>query len=837
MLRLTTILDSLDTTIPQLLENKLYGRKDIEATTNRIGDTSEDTLNKLAIAGLFRDYFGNIQQLKSKEQLDSVFKKWYEGDDTDDNDNGVLGKMVKTKAFADNRSSAKRYLDAYIGNVRELGDSARRFSFKKIERGLVDLVNNKKWLESGIVSTKSGIYEPDSEDIVHEDDNVLVLDSKTKAKCVKYGSGESWCIGKPELNYYNTYRLSYGATPYHVLQKNVDGDEHKLVIMNYGDRGYAIADRSNSGKRHGGSGSAMSWSNIETEIPNLKGMEKYFPYRNITNEERNYGSVLRRKYTNDNLQRYIEDVSRDLVVNNSNVAPEDFIRDYVANNHAISNSQINSLNDTIKDSLIESGYFLSAGEGQTDLLNDRQLRRIIRLKLENGKSLTDSEFEIVKGDEPLMVIYRKSVKDKYDRFMNATSGWGRKNHQLSYTELLTLDDNSIREYVKTMDSSNVSSFLLKYGMDKTKFLENYGSTSIFDSEQQEANKLIRLASSGNDKALERLNSYLPDNIEVTFFDDKIEFDGIDTSSIDNDIRYFIDRLGDDRWDDGYYDYYDGDDARLIEDYKHYLESALSNQVFREKIESYGIAPTVEAVDAVFDKKELKADILNRISEVVNEASFEAKQEKWSEIVSKASDLLVLSTDYRGDGSITMQLNAFILNGGYDMFNPDGDYDFYSELDSVLDDFLAIYDDDSLPSNEDDIWETIDDGQMAPDTQNIIDFIESQADDIVEDDDMDYDEESGDSKGKKEKVIQALRDTLKGLKQPEMATSIDNDLVDIKFDRQRFKMDGSVYVDMFDKKRNKSYEGFIKISDIPTYFTNYKLFEARLRIKTRLREFF
>ena len=828
MLRLTTILDSLDTTIPQLLEDKLYGRKVIDATTNRIGDKSEDTLNKLAIAGLFRDYFGNIQQLKSKEQLDSVFENWYDG---------VLGEMVKTKDFADNRSNAKRYLDAYIGNVRELGDSARRFSFKKIESGLVDLVNNKKWLESGIVSTRSGIYEPDSEDIVHEDDNILVLDSKTKAKCVKYGSGESWCIGKPELNYYNTYRLSYGATPYHVLQKNVDGNEHKLVIMNYGDRGYSIADRSNSGKRHGGSSAAMSWSGVESEIPNLKGMEKYFPYRNITNEERNYGSVLRRKYTNDNLQRYIEDVSRDLVVNNSNVAPEDFIRDYVANNHTISNSQINSLNDTLKDSLIESGYFLTAGEGQTDLLNDRQLRRIIRLKLENGKSLTDSEFEIVKGDEPLMVVYRKSVKDKYDRFMDATSRWGRKNHQLSYTELLTLDDNSIREYVKTMDSSTVSSFLLKYGMDKTKFLENYGSTSIFDSEQQETNKLIRLASSGNDKALERLNSHLPDNIEVTFFDDKIEFEGIETTSIDEEIRYFIDRIGDDRWDDGYYDYYDGDDARLIEDYKHYLESALSNQVFREKIESYGIAPTVEAVDAVFDKKELKADILNHISEVVNEASFEAKQEKWSEIVSKASDLLVLSTDYRGDGSITMQLNAFILNGGYDMFNPAGDYDFYSELDSVLDDFLDIYDDDSLPSSNDDIWETIDDGQMVPDTQKIIDFIESQADDIVEDDDMDYDEESGDSKGKKEKVIQALRDTLKGLKQPEMATSIDNDLVDIKFDRQRFKMDGSVYVDMFDKKRNKSYEGFIKISDIPTYFTNYKLFETRLRIKTRLREFF
>jgi hypothetical protein len=381
-------------------ENKLYGRKVIDTTTKRIGDSSEDTLNKLAIAGLFRDYFGNIQQLKSKEQLDSVFEKWY---------NGMLGEMVKTKDFAEDEENAKRYLDAYISNIRGLGDNAKRFSMKKIESGLVDLVNKNKWLESGTVSTKASIYEPDEDDIVYEDDDILILDSRTKAKCVKYGSGESWCIGKPELNYYNTYRLNYGATPYHVLQKNVEGNEHKLVIMNYGSRGYAIADRSNTGNRHGGPKLAMSWDNVESEIPNLKGMQKYFPYREITADELNYESLVNQKYNNDNLQRYIEDMTRDLVVNDSSVTPEDFIRDYVAQNHSISDRQIESLTDSVKDSLVESGYFLSRGENQTDLLNDKQIRRIIRLKLENGKLLTDNELNVIMNNQALLNKCKESL--------------------------------------------------------------------------------------------------------------------------------------------------------------------------------------------------------------------------------------------------------------------------------------------------------------------------------------------------------------------------------------------------------------------------------------------
>ena len=127
MIRLSEILNEV-----LLGEDKLYGKKIIDATTNRIGDKSEDTLNKLAIAGLFRNQFGDIQKLKDKKQLDDVFSKWYKS---------TLGALVKTSAFPDNKELAKKYLDAYIENVRALGDEAKPFSIKKIEGGLVDLVN------------------------------------------------------------------------------------------------------------------------------------------------------------------------------------------------------------------------------------------------------------------------------------------------------------------------------------------------------------------------------------------------------------------------------------------------------------------------------------------------------------------------------------------------------------------------------------------------------------------------------------------------------------------------------------------------------------------------
>ena len=438
-----------------LSENSLYGRKIIDGVTKKIGDSSDDTLNKIAIAGLYRNVFGNVQQLKSKELLDKVFDGWY---------NTTIEKMVKTSAFIDNKDLATKYLDAYIENIKTLGNNARPFSYKKIESGLVDLVNNNGWIKDNSIKQGNDIYNPKDDDIVYQDENVIILDTNTKAKCVIYGRDESWCITKPLLNYYNTYRIKYGATPYFVLQKNVEGNEHKLVIMHY-KNGYAIADRSNSGDRAGDSRSANPWSYVEQQIPNLKGLEKYFPYREITEDEERYEEIIERTrgYKGDNLQGYIENEINGLVINGSQVTDVDFIRDYAALGFKISDNQLKSLRPEVVNSLIETDYFLTKGSEQTNILTPKQQLRVARIKIQNKKSLT--------GDELLLL----PEKERNGYISNLKSY--RIVELLSYSEepekVVNILGDKGKQFISNLDSKDMK-YLLKNSKEPEKVVNILG---------------------------------------------------------------------------------------------------------------------------------------------------------------------------------------------------------------------------------------------------------------------------------------------------------------------------------------------------------------------------
>jgi len=458
-----------------LTENSLYGRKIIDGVTKKIGDSSDDTLNKIAIAGLYRNVFGNVQQLKSKELLDKVFDGWY---------NTTIEKMVKTSAFIDNKDLATKYLDAYIENIKTLGNNARPFSFKKIESGLVDLVNNNGWIKDNSIKQANDIYNPKDDDVVYEDENVIILDTNTKAKCVMYGSGESWCITKPLLNYYNTYRIKYGATPYFVLQKNVKGNEHKLVIMHY-KNGYAIADRSNSGARAGSKSSVKPWSYVEQQIPNLKGLEKYFPYREITEDEERYEEILKRTkdYKGANLQGYIDNEIRGLVINGSQVTDVDFIRDYAALGVKISDNQIKSLRPEVVNSLIEGGYFLTKGSEQTNILNPKQQLRVVRIKIQNKIELT--------GDE-LLLLPEKEINDYMSKLDIYTKKLLLRNSQ--YNEKIIYRLLRDEEYLK---------FLGRQGYGSEFEFEELGLL-LLNSENPD--KVLNLLGDKKDDIIDRLNN-------------------------------------------------------------------------------------------------------------------------------------------------------------------------------------------------------------------------------------------------------------------------------------------------------------------------------------------
>jgi hypothetical protein len=461
--------------VSEALVSEFYGKRVIEPITKRFNDSSDDTINKLGIAFLFKGFFGDIMQYNTKDQFEQTFKKWYDG---------ILGELIKTKDFPDNKDLAKKYLDAYIDNIVSLGDKAQPFSFKDLEKTLVDLVNNNRWVSDEEVSVGPTIYKPNQEDILFENDEVLILNTDTKAKCVRYGMGESWCITKADANYYNTYRLSYGATPYFVLQKNVKGDEHKLVILNYGgyDK-YAIADRSNAGERSGGQYSTMSWDEVEQQLPNLRGLERYFSYREISDDERKYSELLDKikdSFVGDDLQEMVDRYAGKLVINGSHVTSADFIRDLAANRMSFNLEQLKSLRKETMDSLIESGYFVNLyydTKLYEEVLTPSQINRIIKLKIESNKVLGDEFYKLLSPD-----ALKKYMKLRLDGHNNGTGdSWG------DGIDKKILDFNEIEIIKKLFPNVKINANRFQFDNGYTLYLAIYADPSIITNPEVKEN--------------------------------------------------------------------------------------------------------------------------------------------------------------------------------------------------------------------------------------------------------------------------------------------------------------------------------------------------------------
>jgi predicted nucleic-acid-binding protein len=344
--------------------------------------------------------------------------------------------------------------------------------------------------------------------------------------------------------------------------------------------GYAIADRSNSGDRAGDSRSVKPWSYVEQQIPNLKGLEKYFPYREITEDEKRYEEIL--KSTKDtyirggNLQGYIEDEIRGLVINGSQVTDVDFIRDYAALGVKISDNQIKSLRPEVVNSLIESGYFLTQGPNQTNILNPKQQLRVVRIKIQNKIELT--------GDD-LLLLPEKEINDytsnlnshdtrnllKYSKEPNKVI-----NILLSNKEFISKSSNvydllenvldpekvinillSKKEFISNLDSSGIT-HLLRFSEDPEKvvnvlgdrakqFISNLGSSGIdrllaFNKNNQKIKEeLINILLSNKEfvsnldsSAIEKFGMYSEERDKVfdVLFSNKEFMSNLDLSNLD-----------------------------------------------------------------------------------------------------------------------------------------------------------------------------------------------------------------------------------------------------------------------------------------------------------------
>lgn len=330
-------------------ENKVFSPNIVNSLLKKFKSDNSDIelVNKITIFGLFRNSppFNSYDiSTISQNKLDELFENWY---------NKTLERLVTSPGnMKGNKDIVTKYLNAYINNIFKL-NNPKPFSFKNYEETLVDVVNNNGWVKQNKTTTLNSITNPVSSDIVYDDENICIVKGDTKEKCIMYGNGYSWCISQSDLNYYTTYRIEYKATIYFVLNKKLDisHKERLCVILRYPNDKFAIADKSNSGNRSGGVGTAMNgFIYIESQLSWLEDMEQYFVYKNITTYEKKYTRMLKTSYLSHDLGDWIKRNCEEL----KKTDPVDFFRDYVIN-HKVYKNQIQSLDKNMLVQLIECG--------------------------------------------------------------------------------------------------------------------------------------------------------------------------------------------------------------------------------------------------------------------------------------------------------------------------------------------------------------------------------------------------------------------------------------------------------------------------------------------------
>lgn len=169
-----------------------------------------------------------------------------------------------------------------------------------------------------------------------------------------------------------------------------------------------MADQTNEGERSGGPDVAMSWSEIEQEMPNLKGKKGYIKYKKVTSEEKRYDELVSKEYKEDDFGNYVYNITKNLVVHGSNISPEDFLRDYTSK-HTIKGKQIMSLDDNLLNALIETGYsFLETY--YKNRLSPAQTQRAIKIRVDSGRYVTPFEFQNATQDSK-----EKSIQTSIDK--------------------------------------------------------------------------------------------------------------------------------------------------------------------------------------------------------------------------------------------------------------------------------------------------------------------------------------------------------------------------------------------------------------------------------------
>ena len=684
--------------------------------------------------------------------------------------------------------------------------------FHDLER-LVDYVGGRRQGVSNFGKSKGEEIEVSGEP-VYKDENFEVYYADSPRACITY-KGKfpySWCIARSDSsNMFYTYRFKpyepafyfvknlkltekeFGVWnmtknvfqgkfkyPYHffVIQvpKNVD-------IENDESDQYIVSSANNSGDEQ------MSWKSILKISPKLNTIKGVLKPKPFTPEERE---------KNERFKNGISDA--------------DFAK--------LSYEDKRSYLD-IYPTIARPITYKQFAHLPEDLMN---------LYVSFGIGLDEEQFNLIKTNKDLMKRYAQISKRKLEEYLSRENHYQRRQLRMAYTELIILPDEDIKKYLESLDQKDINQFINDYGEDKLELLYKHLPDN-FSNEHKSIRQLLALAKSGDETALNKITEMLPEEVNFSFYKDHIVFD---VSSYGN---YLKDHMDDDvyglldmvqyNYNFGYDQYYQ-DDEEVENNYKYYLEEYLKNETsLKQNMLDYGLDWDLDTLESLLKNYNKDEEIRDKIKEEYDDASSIAKEKKWDAVTSEIEKVIYIDRD----DDINIGLRALIMFlVKHELFSTDSKI-FLDNLVYLGDNILTGYD---LPENSYSFYEDLDDNNMMVDTEAIYSEITTDLSDAIDEyanehdsDDVEGVDADSEDKSifiKKQQVIQMLKDTLKGLGQDENAKTIQNSIARIDIDRQRFRLDGSVYIKFHNNKTGKEHEGYAKIKNIPNYFVSDTLFE-------------
>jgi hypothetical protein len=355
--------------------------------------------------------------------------------------------------------------------------------------------------------------------------------------------------------------------------------------------------------------------------------------------------------------------------------------------------------------------------------------------------------------------------------------------------------------------------------------------------------MIQGLQAGNDNWAEELSEKLPEGVDVTLdIYDNIIFQLRNNFKFHHDLEELMSTLSQNSWDSWNNSYFEGWQDGLDDEYNGFIESALTDQALVTALRKNGVNPTPVIVRSLLEKFKFTEPIKKFIDKLFTEAQTEGEEEVFDGYHDKFTDIITYENNnrsyyggsYNNFKEITIKLKNFIgaLISDSNIITTDKT-DFETAFESLLVDMMEQAD---LPSSYGELTdEVMGGGNINVDTNKIVERIKESIyeiiDDKIYDDDEDYDaDEIENLKKSKYDILTAFEKTLKGLGQDENVSEIENELVRIVFDRSKLKTNGSIYTSVIHKQDNSTYNGYMFIKDIPSYFKNYKLFEVLKNFK-------